>query len=277
MHQTSPDLSQFDGLLFNTSGGKDSTAALAEVVDAAEAAGVRDRLTVVHADLGESEWPGTVQLAADHAARYELPFTVAARRHPNGTVETILERVATRGRWPDAKRRWCTSDHKRGPIRKEMTRIVTHLRESGKVLRRPVRLLNIMGLRAEESAARARRPPLSLDATASNGRREVYNWHPIHNWTTTQVWRRIEQADLEVHPAYADMTRLSCRFCVLARRSDLIAAVRLNPDYAAQHAEVESAIGHRFRHALSMADIIDAADRGDDPPQHGALPPCMRL
>ncbi|WP_280300027.1 phosphoadenosine phosphosulfate reductase family protein [Nocardia abscessus] len=157
-----------------------------------------------------------------------------------------------------------------------MTRIVTHLRESGKVLGRPARLLNIMGLRAEESADRARRAPLALDATASNGRREVYNWHPIHDWTTARVWRRIEQADLEVHPAYADMTRLSCRFCVLARRSDLIAAARLNPEYAAQHAEVESAIGHRFRHALSMAEIIDAADRGDDPPQQGALLPCMR-
>lgn len=276
MHTPSPDLSTFDALVFSTSGGKDSTAALAEVVDATEAAGVRDRLTVVHADLGEAEWPGTVQLAAAHAAHYELPFTVAARRRPNGNVETILERVAARGRWPDAKRRWCTSDHKRGPIRKELTRIVTHLRESGKALGRPARLLNIMGLRAEESAARARRPPLALDETISSGRREIHNWNPIHDWTTARVWQRIEQADLDVHPAYTDMSRLSCRFCVLARRADLIAAARLNPAYAAQHAEVESAIGHRFRHALSMEDIITAADRGDDQPGQGALPPCMR-
>ncbi|WP_051407425.1 phosphoadenosine phosphosulfate reductase family protein [Nocardia sp. CNY236] len=275
MHHTSPDLSHFDHLLFNTSGGKDSSAALAEAVETAEAAGVRDRLTVVHADLGESEWPGTVQLAAAHAAHYELPFTTAARRHPNGAVETILERVAARGRWPDAKRRWCTSDHKRGPIRKEMTRIVTNLRESGKVLRRPVRLLNIMGLRAEESAARARRAPFAFDATASNGRREVYNWHPIHSWSTARVWRRIEQADLEVHPAYADMSRLSCRFCVLARRKDLIAAAHLNPEYAARHAEVESDIGHRFRLDLSMEEIITATERGDDRPQ-GVLFPCIQ-
>ncbi|WP_051158440.1 phosphoadenosine phosphosulfate reductase domain-containing protein [Nocardia carnea] len=276
MTHATPDLSTFDALVFSTSGGKDSSAALAEVVDAAETAGVRDRITVVHADLGEAEWPGTVQLAAAHAARYDLPFTVVARRHPNRAVETILERVAGRGRWPDAKRRWCTSDHKRGPIRKEMTRIVTHLRETGKVRGRPARLLNIMGLRAEESAARARRAPLALDTTISSGRREIYNWNPIHDWPTSRVWDRIEQADLDVHPAYADMSRLSCRFCVLARRRDLIAAARLNPEYAAQHAEIESAIGHRFRHALSMEQIIDAANRGDDQTEQGALPPCMR-
>ncbi|WP_280428294.1 hypothetical protein [Nocardia brasiliensis] len=106
----------------NTSAGKDSSAALAVVVAAAEAAGVRDRLVMVHADLGESEWPGTGTLATSHAARYGLPLEVVARRREGGGVETILERVAAGrdgqgGKWPDAARRWCTSDHKRGPGR----------------------------------------------------------------------------------------------------------------------------------------------------------------
>jgi len=49
------------------------------------------------------------------------------------------------------KQRWCTSDHKRGPIRKVMTRLVADLRASGDDNHRPVHLLNVMGFRAEES------------------------------------------------------------------------------------------------------------------------------
>lgn len=169
-----------------------------------------------------------------------------------------------------------TSDHKSGPIRKEVTRIVTTLRESGRVVGRPVRLLNILGLRAEESAARARRSAFAFDASASNGRRQVYSWYPLHAWPVRRVWQRIERAGLDIHPAYTAVSRLSCRFCVLARRSDLIASARLNPELAARYAAVESDIGHRFRLDLSMADIIAAADRGDDPPEQGVLFPCIQ-
>ncbi|MFB7837818.1 phosphoadenosine phosphosulfate reductase domain-containing protein [Nocardia brasiliensis] len=275
-----PDLVAFDVLLFNTSAGKDSSAALAVVVAAAEAAGVRDRLVMVHADLGESEWPGTGELAASHAVRYGLPLEVVARRHEDGQAETILERVATGrdgqgGKWPDAARRWCTSDHKRAPVRKLMTRLVTEARESGRVTGRPVRLLNIMGFRAEESAGRARRVPFEFDRSASNGRREVWTWYPIHSWTLAQVWGQIERAGLEVHSAYeAGMSRLSCRFCVLASRADLICSARLNPELAAAHAAVESDVGHRFRLDLSMAEVIAAAERGDGPESGGGDGPC---
>lgn len=55
------------------------------------------------------------------------------------------------------------------------------------------------------------------------------------------------------------MSRLSCRFCVLASKADLICSARLNPDYAREHARIEAAVGHRFRKGLSMAQIIEAA------------------
>lgn len=48
--------------------------------------------------------------------------------------------------------------------------------------------------------------------------------------------------------------------CVLASRSALIRAAQLRPDLAADYAAVEARIGHRFRQALSMADIITAAE-----------------
>ena len=55
------------------------------------------------------------------------------------------------------------------------------------------------------------------------------------------------------------MPRLSCCFCVLASPAALVRAAQLMPDLAAEHLEVEVAIGHRFTHALSMAEIIDRA------------------
>ncbi|MGV9679222.1 phosphoadenosine phosphosulfate reductase domain-containing protein [Nocardia sp. NPDC003482] len=144
-----------------------------------------------------------------------------------------------------------------------MTRLATEQREAG-VIDRPVRLLNILGLRAEESPARRRRASYSVDRPASNGRRHVDTWLPIHTWTTPQVWQRIEQAGTRPHPAYAaGMSRLSCRFCVLASRADLICSARLNPALAARYAAVEARTGHRFRQDLSMAEVISAAARPD--------------
>ncbi|MGW3246610.1 hypothetical protein [Streptomyces sp. NPDC001070] len=63
-----PDLADADLILANSSAGKDSQAMLHHVVQLADAAGVRDRVQVVHCDLGDVEWPGTRDLAAAQAA-----------------------------------------------------------------------------------------------------------------------------------------------------------------------------------------------------------------
>lgn len=262
---SAPDLAAYDILLVNISAGKDSQASLDVVVAHARAAAVLDRVVAVHADLGDAEWHGVPDLAAEHAAHYGLRFELTSRTAADGHTETILERVAARGMWPDAARRWCTSDHKRGPIRTVMTKLVAELRDTGRVSGRPVRLLNIMGLRAEESRARARRVAYAHNPSASNGRRHVDDWYPIHHFTVTDVWDRIAIAGTRPHPAYAaGMSRLSCRFCVLASRADLVCSARLNPKLAGQYAAVEAATGHMFRADLSMADIIAEA-RGHQP------------
>lgn len=268
----SPNLTDYDVILVSSSAGKDSQASLDLGVEAARVADVLDRLLVVHADLGDNEWPGTGELAAEHAAHYGLPFETV-RREQDGQVETILDRVEERGMWPDAARRWCTSDHKRSPVRKLMTRMVTELRESGHVVGRPAHLLNVMGFRAEEGPARRKRLPYAVNYSASNGRRRVDDWYPIHGWTLAQVWERIASAGTRPHWAYAaGMSRLSCRFCVLASRADLVCSARLNPDLADRYAEAEMRTGHRFRTDLSMAEIIAKARSASSHlsvPEHG--------
>jgi 3'-phosphoadenosine 5'-phosphosulfate sulfotransferase (PAPS reductase)/FAD synthetase len=265
-----PNLRDYEICLVNSSAGKDSQATLDVVATAARAAGVLERLVVVHADLGSAEWDGVPELAAEHAAHYGLRFEIA-RRERDGQVETILDRVEQRRMWPDAARRWCTSDHKRGPIRKVMTRLVAEIRDTRTGADRPVRLLNVMGLRAEESAARARRTPYAPNPGATNGRRRVDDWYPIHGWTVAQVWDRIAAAGTRPHHAYSDgMSRLSCRLCVLSSRADLVCSARLNPELAQRYADVENRVGHRFRVDLSMADIL--AEANDTQAQLALLP-----
>jgi 3'-phosphoadenosine 5'-phosphosulfate sulfotransferase (PAPS reductase)/FAD synthetase len=257
MHPTlypGPDLTAYDFILVNTSGGKDSQAMLDAVVAAATAAGVADRLRAVHADLGRVEWPGTAELAEEQADHYGVPFRKVSR--PQGD---LLDHIEERGMFPSSTTRYCTSDHKRGQIRKVMTALADEFRGGGGEGR--CRILNCMGFRREESPARRKRDGFVIEGPASNAtRRQVDEWLPIIEWTAEDVWSAIRSSGVRHHPAYdAGMPRLSCCYCVLASKSALVRAAQLAPALAAEYAAVEVRIGHRFTDKLSMADIIELA------------------
>jgi 3'-phosphoadenosine 5'-phosphosulfate sulfotransferase (PAPS reductase)/FAD synthetase len=246
-------LHEYDAIIVNSSAGKDSQVALGTVVEHADRAGVdRSVITVLHCDLGDVEWDGTRELAEKQAAHYGLRFEVR-RREQGG----LLEQVEARGMWPSSAARYCTSDQKRAPARRLMTQIV---RELGPFGGRPARLLNVMGLRAAESPGRAKKAAFELDTSASNGKRQVFTWLPVHDWTDGQVWSYIRNSGVPYHRAYDDgMTRLSCSLCVLASKKDLIRACQLRPDMAARYAALEARIGHKFRADISMAELIQEA------------------
>lgn len=242
-------LREFDRIVVNSSGGKDSQTALHVVCERAAQVGILDRVVVLHMDLGERvEWPGTRDLAEKQACHYGVPFVAVSKPGPD-----LLDDVAKRGMWPDAARRWCTSDHKRGPGRVFLTSLVR-----GLALNRPARILQVFGFRAAESPARAKRQTFTFDGSASNKtRRHVWSWLPIHTWSDAQVWADIRASGVPYHEAYdKGMTRLSCSFCVLASKADLIRACQLRPDVADQYAAVEARIGHTFQPGRRMADLI---------------------
>src|SRR5262249_53997498 len=153
---------------------------------------------------------------------------------PQGLFEHIQERRM----WPDARRRYCTSDAKRAPVYRLMTRLAEECRAEGTT--GPVPILNVMGLRAQESPARKLLAPFSHDDRASNSRRHVDTWLPVHGWVADQVWDRVELAGTRPHWVYLlGLPRLSCRFCVLASKAALILAARIDPDGARRRAEAE--------------------------------------
>src|SRR5262245_47474662 len=107
-----PDLTAYHWIVVNSSAGKDSQAMLDYVVEQGDRAGVpRDRLVVVHADLGRVEWPGTRELAEEQARHYGLAFVTVRRRQGD-----LLDHIAQRGMFPSPRARFCTSDHKRTPV-----------------------------------------------------------------------------------------------------------------------------------------------------------------
>ena len=257
-----PELTEYDVILVASSAGKDSQAMLDYVAQLAQAAGVEDRVVVLHNDLGEVEWPGTAELAQEQAEHYGFRFEMR-HREQGLLLDQIRARHyklrdkgdTTTPAWPSSAARYCTSDQKRGPARKLITQLVSELG-----LDRQARVLYCLGIRAQESSGRAKKPALELDKAATSGVREVTTWHPILDWTEDQVWDRIRTSGVRYHWAYdKGMKRLSCSFCVLASREDLACAARLRPDMARKYLELEQEIGHTFKADLSMADIVAEA------------------
>jgi 3'-phosphoadenosine 5'-phosphosulfate sulfotransferase (PAPS reductase)/FAD synthetase len=243
------------GALFvvNDSGGKDSQAMrilLARIVPAGQ-------LLVVHASLGDVEWPGALEHAEEGAGRSSLPFLVARSR------KTFFEMVEHRYKvrpgpnsscWPSSANRQCTSDLKRDPIAREVRRYVA--------ARGITKVVTCMGIRAQESPKRAKATPLQLSKRNSVAGREWWEWLPIHQFTRDQVLAVVAEAGEQLHPAYAaGNERLSCMFCIMGSRNDLRNAALANPDLYARYVEVERRTGytmHQSRISLPQLTGVPA-------------------
>lgn len=263
-----PDLTTYDVLLVNSSAGKDSQAMLDLVVELATAAGVRDRVVVVHCDLGRVEWQGTRDLAEVQARHYGVRFEVV--RRPQGD---LLDHVQKHKRWPSPTQRYCTSDHKRGQVATLLTLLAREARERG-VPR--VRILQCLGMRADESPGRAKMAPFEGDARATNTRRHVDRWLPLHAWTAEMVWARIRQSGVPHHYAYdLGMPRLSCVLCIYAPDRALVLAGSHNRELLSEYVRVERQIGHRFKAKVSIADIEARVEAGEVVPAGELQSWCM--
>jgi len=214
------------GALFvcNHSGGKDSQAMylfLKSIVP-------QNQLFVIHAHLDGVEWDGTIDHIKMTIANTKQFYVVKARR-------SLLQMVKERGMFPSPKNRQCTSDLKRGPIDKTIRWICkTH---------GFTQVVNCMGLRAEESSGRAKKEVFKIRKHLTIKDRLVYDWLPIHEINTKEVFTWIELNNQKPHWAYAaGMTRLSCCFCIMSSDQDLHTASKLNPKLFKKYLELERSI-----------------------------------
>lgn len=235
------------GALFavNHSGGKDSqamTIKLLEIVPPTQ-------MIIIHATLGESEWAGAQEHAQAQADAAGVPFIVT---QANKTfLEMVEHRFNTRPdapSWPSAKHRQCTSDLKRNPIQKT---IRAYAKEHGFN-----QVINCMGMRAEESSARAKKQCWTCNKTLSKAGREVVDFLPIHNLSTSDVFKTIERAGQNPHSAYASGNeRLSCVFCIMGSENDLENGAKHNPNLYAKYCEMEKKTGYTMRSGISLPEL----------------------
>lgn len=274
-------------LSISVSGGKDSQALVRRV------GGLTARCEIVHADLGRAEWkqtPGHVRKIAREAG---LPLEVVRRVKGDlvSRIEDRLNSIASDGSgrvakpfWPIAAQRYCTSDMKRGPIQKRH-----------RAIGKNECIVSAIGVRAEESSARAKKQVASVNQALTTKRlrglpldeavkrwdgigRLAIDWHPIISWTENDVWvclgssladvnhRRKEWqvgrsvnalCGWDAHPAYVfGNQRLSCALCVLACSSDLENGAKHHPELLKRFVELEEETGYTFKDGFSLASLV---------------------
>ena len=233
-------------LVVNFSGGKDSSAVLAYLCEGYS----HLRKHVVFADTGW-EHAGAEEWNRDLVARIAPSLPLHVVRNPR---KNFFAMVRHRGKFPSPAHRQCTSDLKRGPIQTWIRRNVTD----------PV-VINCLGLRAEESPARAKKLRLARDRTMTNGKRMVWNWLPIHDWTENQVRAYLAARNIPLHPVYRYLGRFSCRVCtpalaggarVFMTARDLVAVQAHDPDALARIADLEEEIGFTLQPGCSIAERV---------------------
>lgn len=230
----------------NHSGGKDSQAMLIRLLEIVP----RDRLIVVHAALGEVEWPGALEHAQQQADAAGLPFIVA--RAAKSFFDMVERRFKVRPQspsFPSAANRQCTSDLKRGPIQREVRR---YAKAHGFTT-----VVNCMGLRAQESAGRAKQLPFRLNGPASTLARWWWEWLPIHELSAAQVFAIIQAAGQQPHPAYASGNeRLSCVFCIMGSRNDIANGARQHPELFRKYVELEHRTGYTMHQSRKPLPVL---------------------
>jgi 3'-phosphoadenosine 5'-phosphosulfate sulfotransferase (PAPS reductase)/FAD synthetase len=256
-------------LAISISGGKDSQAMTEALVALHRQRGWKGEVFAIHADLGRIEWrqtPGHVKKIADDAG---IPLVVV-RRDDQGRGWDMIDRWIQRGEdtlaesgsgrpWSSSQHRFCTAELKRNPI--------------DKYLRRYTNVVCAVGIRAEESPARAKKASWEY-RQIHNTKRTATSWHPLLEWTTAEVFeacghtlrdlrmrRAVYQAGRaaealvgwSLHPAYVfGNERLSCQFCVLAGDNDLKVGAQHNPELLDELIAIEERFDFTFKTDRSL-------------------------
>ena len=74
--------------------------------------------------------------------------------------------------------------------------------------------------------------------------REVFDWLPIFELSTEDVFRVIRDARQSPHWIYRHLSRCSCSFCIFSSPRDLRRVAELRPDLYLRYVRIERRIGH---------------------------------
>src|SRR5712692_782295 len=228
-------LSSHVPVAFGLSGGCDGIGAALALSKHLDAIGHQGPRLAIHSDLGVVEHTASLpmcQRAADHLGielvvvrrqKGDLLARWKQRWQDNLARYSALLCVQLILPWSTASMKFCTSEMKTSIICREL---VERFKKQT--------IVSVTGIRADESATRAKMPLLLPQTKLLSKTFETtgFNYHPIHSWTKQEVFDYHQVCQFPTHEAYWKwhMSRVSCIFCIFASIGDMMAACR-NPEH----------------------------------------------
>ena len=297
-----PELQRVEKFFVAFSGGKDSVACVLHLLDI----GIpKDRIELWHYMMDPSDkpfmdWPITEDYCRKFAEAFDLPLLFAGRVGgfeqemlrenapagdvfyttitPKGKLEERIIKPSQYGKrvtklaFPppvgSLQQRWCSSALK--------------IEVGSKIIHNDPRLQQgtfcvVTGIRAEESAQRAKQDTLEVEFARSNSvpkqairgqqrNRTVWTWLAVHDWPEADVWKIMKKYGVNPHPAYhVGFGRVSCMTCIFADRDQWATIKELNPKRFNRISDYEDFFGDLD--PARRVDRVHSEDAPDTVPQ----------
>lgn len=156
-------------------------------------------------------------------------YVIAAAKlleHPTGNP--FLDLCLWKGRFPSRRAQFCSQELKGIPIREQ---VVAPLQKAG------LRVRSWQGIRAEESAQRAKRVMHERDDL------NVWIYRPLLRWSSEDVFAIHRRHGIKWNPLYEQgASRVGCMPCINCRKSELAEIARRFPEHIARIREWETLV-----------------------------------
>lgn len=172
--------------ILSVSGGKDSQASQEFLLHLRKLHGWTGRLYAVHCDLGRADWKFTLPFVQNQCAKAGLELVVVKAEDDLLAIIykrflKLLQEKRQVPHFPSAAARYCTKASKTEPTDK-------YLRAAGHRL-----IVNVMGIRAQESRNRAKKPAVSLRPSLCSEKFAV-KFCDVKTRSVKKYWLPVEEA-----------------------------------------------------------------------------------
>ena len=181
--------------VLSISGGKDSTATMLAL---------REHGVPFRAVFADTGWEAAETYAYLDLLRHRLRVTIDVVGVDGGMVAKIRARAG----FPARKQRWCTRELKVEVLRAYHDDLVE---------REQCETVSVVGIRAEESADRAKMPVFGYSEDWGG-----YVWRPLRDASVEQVLELHHRHGIPVNPLYRKgFSRVGCNPCIYATKEEI--------------------------------------------------------